>query len=213
MKKSFLSLLLLTGAMATFVAFHACSSDDTNDPQSMSKTQLLLKKSKEFAKKYNVDLEVDEAQLEKVADTLSIEQMERDYQAWAKLQNSPIMIFPRRTKSANGLKLTKRRASFESTNISECIDGYVNDNPNILYEISYNFRNSGSGMVRVWLSHHGSEGIAYLQPIGLSYYGSNRCSFTAKGSIRLSGGLYYGTYHVEIDHDITGKTTVVLGKL
>ncbi len=68
--------------IATFVAFHACSSDENNDPQPMTKTQLLLKKSKEFAQKYNVDLEVDEAQLEKVADMLSVEQMERDYQAW-----------------------------------------------------------------------------------------------------------------------------------
>lgn len=81
MKKSFLSLLLATGAITTFVAFHACSSDENNDPQPMTKTQLLLKKSKEFAQKYNVDLEVDEAQLEKVADTLSVEQMERDYQS------------------------------------------------------------------------------------------------------------------------------------
>lgn len=171
-----------------------------------------MKKSKEFAQKYNVDLEVDEAQLEKVADTLSVEQMERDYQAWAKLQSFPIIITSKRAKSTNGLRLTKHRASFESTNISECIDGYVNDNPNILYEISYNFGNGGNGMVRVWLSHHGSEGIAYLQPIGYAYYGSNKCSFTANGSIHLSGGFYYGTYHIEVDHDFTGKTTVYLSK-
>lgn len=213
MKKSFLSLLLTTGAIATLVTFHACSSDETSDPQPMSKSQLLLKKSKEFAQKYNVDLEVDETQLEKVADTLSVEQMERDYQAWAKLQNAPINILPNQTKSANGLKLTKRRATFESTSISEHIDGYVNENPNILYSITYNFGNDGNGMVRVWISYYGSEGFTYLQPLGYSIHGTNRCSFTAHGPITLSGTLYHVTYQVWVDHDYTGKTTVTLSHL
>ncbi len=72
MKRFFLSLLFSSGAIATFVAFHACSSDEANEQQPTSRTQFLLKKSKEFAQKYNVDLEVDEAQLEKIADTLSV---------------------------------------------------------------------------------------------------------------------------------------------
>lgn len=211
MKKSFLSLLLTTGAIATLVTFHACSSDEANDPQPMSKSQLLLKKSKEFAQKYNVDLEVDEAQLEKVADTLSVEQLERDYQSWAKLLNSPFNIIPQKAKSANGLRLTKRRASYESTSISEEIEGEVENNRNIHYELAYNFGNNGSGMVRIKLFFRGSDGVAYLQPVGFSSYGTNKCSFIASGPIYLSGGLYSGTYRVCIEHAYTGKTTVTIG--
>lgn len=142
MKKSFLSFLLFGGAIATFVAFHACSSDETSAPQPMTKAKLLLKKSKEFARKYNVDLEVDEIQLKKVADTLSVEKMERDYQALAKLTN--ITFAPKQTKSTNGLRLTKRRASFESTSISGHETGYAENNSDIGYEIFYNIGNNES---------------------------------------------------------------------
>ena len=159
---------------------------------------MLLKKSKEFAQKYNVDLEVDEIQLEKVADTLSVEQMERDYIAWSNLINKSI------TNTSHHAK------SFESTSISDCIKGEVENNHQIEYEISYNFGNNGSGMVRVRLSIFGSDGITYLQPLGFSAYGTNKCSFTANGPITLTGGLYHGTYRVWVDHKYTGKTTVYL---
>ncbi len=210
MKRSNLSFLLTTGAIATFVAFHACSSDEANDSQPTSRSQMLLKKSKEFAQKYNVDLEVDEIQLEKVADTLSVEQMERDYIAWSNLINKSITNTSHHAKSINGLKFAKRRASFESTSISDCIKGEVENNHQIEYEISYNFGNNGSGMVRVRLSIFGSDGITYLQPLGFSAYGTNKCSFTANGPITLTGGLYHGTYRVWVDHKYTGKTTVYL---
>ena len=207
MKKSFLSLLLATGAITTFVAFHACSSDENNDPQPITRTQLLLKKSKEFAQKYNVDLEVDEAQLEKVADTLSVEQMEKDYQVWAKLTNTPIIIAPQRTKSTNGLRLTKRRASFESTSISGHDTGFAENNSDIAYEIFYNIGNNGNGNVRVIITYDPFEGMTILQPIGVSFYNTNRCSFTAVGSVKLTSALYKTiTRRVWVEHSYTGKT-------
>ncbi len=206
MKRSNLSLLLTTGVIATFVAIHACSSDETNEPQSMTKTQLLLKKSKEFAQKYNVDLEVDEAQLEKVADTLSVEQMERDYQAWANFTRTPITVTPKKTKSSNGLKLTKRRATYESTSISGQYKDIVDNNPYMTYELFYNFGNNGNGTVRVVVTYGKYEGMAFLQPTGFTSYGSNSCSFTAVGSINLTRPLYKTlTKRVCVEYCNTGK--------
>ncbi len=206
MKKSFLSLLLTTGAIATLVTFHACSSDEANDPQPMSKSQLLLKKSKEFAQKYNVDLEVDEAQLEKVADTLSVEQLERDYQSWANFTRKPIIITPKRSKSSNGLRLTKRRASFESTSISGQYKDIVDNNPYMTYELFYNFGNNGNGTVRIIVTYGKYEGMAFLQPTGFTSYGSNSCSFTAVGSINLTRPLYKTlTKRVCVEYCNTGK--------
>ena len=207
MKRNFLSLLLSTGVIATVVAFHACSSDEANDPQPTSKTQMLLKKSKEFAKKYNVDLEVDEAQLEKVADTLSVEQMERDYQALANLTNAPITIVPQQAKSPNGLRLTNRRASYESTSISGHDTGFAENNSDIAYEIFYNIGNKGNGNVRVVISYDPFEGMTILQPTGVPFYSTNRCSFTAVGSINLTSALYKTiTRRVWVEHSYTGKT-------
>lgn len=62
--------------------FHACSSDDAQ--QSQTKAQILLKKSKELAKKYNVDLHLKTENIDKIAGILTVEQMEKDYQDFAK---------------------------------------------------------------------------------------------------------------------------------
>lgn len=205
MKKNFISLLLTTGAIATLVTFHACSSDEANDPQPMSKSQLLLKKSKEFAQKYNVDLEVDETQLEKVADTLSVEQMERDYQAWANLNAHIKMQNSTKVRTSKSLKLKRKRAAFESTAINGHYEHTATNNKSINVIIDYNFGNSGSGLVHVRISYKGSDGQASFIPIGYTFYGSDECEFTATGSVFLSGGLYKGLMHVWIEHRLSGE--------
>ena len=64
MKRFLILLLVFTGAMAAKVAFHACQADDEADSQLSPKAQLLLKKSREFAKKYNVDMTLNEDNIE-----------------------------------------------------------------------------------------------------------------------------------------------------
>ena len=60
----------------------SCSSDEVDEAQG-NKKELLLKKSKEFAKKYGVEMELNEDSLDVMAHTLTVEQMEKDYQEWA----------------------------------------------------------------------------------------------------------------------------------
>lgn len=92
MKKISLLLLLFFGAMATFVAFQACSSDEMNE-QPQTKAQLLLKKSREFAKKYGVKMELNEENIEEIAKTLTVEEMEQDYRNWAEYTKKPISVY------------------------------------------------------------------------------------------------------------------------
>lgn len=89
----------------------SCSSDEVDEAQG-NKKELLLKKSKEFAKKYGVEMELNEDSLDVMAHTLTVEQMEKDYQKWA--EAAPIRIevsAPTNNnskKSKNGIKLAKR---------------------------------------------------------------------------------------------------------
>ena len=91
--------------------FTSCSSDEVDDTQG-NKKELLLKKSKEFAKKYGVKMELNEDSLDVIARTLTVEQMEKDYKEWA--EAAPIRIevsAPTNSnskKSKNGIKLAKR---------------------------------------------------------------------------------------------------------
>lgn len=81
MKKIKIILAIFTAVLIS-CAIYACSSDDAQ--QSQTKAQILLKKSKELAKKYNVDLHLKAENIDKIAETLTVEQMEKDYQSFAK---------------------------------------------------------------------------------------------------------------------------------
>ena len=81
MKKIKIILAIFTAVLIS-CAIYACSSDDAQ--QSQTKTQILLKKSKDLAKKYNVDLHLKAENIDKIAETLTVEQMEKDYQSFAK---------------------------------------------------------------------------------------------------------------------------------
>lgn len=72
--------------------FNACSADETEEAymEHTSKKELLLAKSKEFAKKYGVDMEIRKDILDELAQSITIEEMERDYKEMAKNKQKPI---------------------------------------------------------------------------------------------------------------------------
>lgn len=61
--------------------FNACSADETEEAymEQTSKKELLLAKSKEFAKKYKVKMWLNEENMDYIVRHLTIEQMEQDY--------------------------------------------------------------------------------------------------------------------------------------
>lgn len=72
--------------------FNACSADEAEEAymEQTSKKELLLAKSKEFAKKYGVDMEIRKDMLDELAQSISIEEMERDYKEVAKNKQKTI---------------------------------------------------------------------------------------------------------------------------
>ena len=76
MKKFKLFLFLLTGFMTS------CMNDDMcEDFGSQEYEHYLLQKSEEFAKKYNVEVHLDEDRIKEIAKSLTVEQMEEDYKS------------------------------------------------------------------------------------------------------------------------------------
>ncbi len=61
--------------------FNACSADEAEEAymEQTSKKELLLAKSKEFAKKYKVEMWLNEENMDYIVRNLTIEQMEQDY--------------------------------------------------------------------------------------------------------------------------------------
>lgn len=65
--------------------FTSCESDET-DFEPNNKIELLKAKSKEFAKKYDVDVTLNDDSIAKYADQMTVEGMEEDYKAFAEMK-------------------------------------------------------------------------------------------------------------------------------
>ena len=119
MKKFMLSLLILAGAFTAVLAFDACSADDeAEELQHSPQAQLLLQKSREFAKKYGVNMTLNEDNIEETAKTLSVEEMEKDFREWAKLTKTPLVV-----KNSDNGKLTKNNIKLRRKTVEMELSG------------------------------------------------------------------------------------------
>ncbi len=83
----YLSIMAAVLLSALSIGFTACSQDEVDEPQ-QTKVDLLKAKAKEFAEKYGVEMSLNEDNIAQIAETLSVEQMEKDFQNFAKLKDS-----------------------------------------------------------------------------------------------------------------------------
>ena len=116
MKKFMLSLLILAGAFTAVLAFDACSADDeAEELQHSPQAQLLLQKSREFAKKYGVNMTLNEDNIEETAKTLSVEEMDSIYLAFSHLRiDVPIHVNSNAAaKTKNKIRIRKLKPVLE----------------------------------------------------------------------------------------------------
>lgn len=71
--------------LCTLTPFLASCSEDAieEQEQTLTKADILRAKAMEFAKKYNVDMTLNEENIDSLAEVLTVEQMERDFQEFA----------------------------------------------------------------------------------------------------------------------------------
>ena len=210
MKKFMLSLLILAGAFTAVLAFHACSADDeAEEPQHSPQAQLLLQKSREFAKKYDVNMTLNEDNIEETAKTLSVEQMENDFLEMAEFHLS--FDVPNQStgkRSVNKLRIRRKAATFEETMVSGSFhcDSYETGMSGYTVDVAYRLGNGNfSSFVDVTLNHFSSSGSARFMPHGFTQQGDNDCTFSASGTIRIYGNRYSANYYVSVSHSPSGN--------
>lgn len=208
MKKLVLSVLAIAGMLVAIATIYACSSDEA-DEQNLTQAQLLMQKSKEFAKKYGVDMTLNEEKFEETAKTLTVEQMEKDYQKMA--QFNVKMFTPNNKKSAlsiNKLRIRKKSPNFETTSISG--DFTCNGDYGTVVKVEYSIGNgAGNSYARVTLTRSEASGTAILIPQGITEYASDDCEFTASGTVTITNDEYRVDYHVFVTHAKTGNSCSV----
>ena len=207
MRKLLLSLLILTGAFTAVLAFHACSADDeAEESQHSPQAQLLLQKSREFAKKYNVNMTLNEDNIEETANTLSVEEMEKDFREMSEFDLS--ISTPSTTTnghSINKLRIRRKTTIFEETTVtgSFTCSAECGTKVQVCYKIGNGNYNDD---VAVTLTHYSASGTAHLKPQGATFQGTNKCAFSASGTVVIYG-RYRTCYHVFINHSISGMDT------
>ena len=114
-------LLLIFGAalaLSTTAFFNACSTDEV-DAEQLSKKQLLLAKSKEFARKYGVNMTLREDRIDEIAQRLTVEQMERDFKEMVELKESAKLPVCKIVNRKNALKFRSTITPGEETEEDE----------------------------------------------------------------------------------------------
>lgn len=82
-KQSLITLVTALFAVLTLTTFYACSADEgaPEAAQPTTKADILRAKAKEFAKKYGVNMTLNEDKIDSLAQVLTVEQMEEDFKA------------------------------------------------------------------------------------------------------------------------------------
>lgn len=203
----FLLLVTFTFVLAT----NSCTSDDSKLPKECSKKELLIAKSKELAKKYNVRLSLDLSKLDEASEELTIEQMEQIYQNWANMDS--IVIYDRNTKeschSKNGIRLHRHMIDKEVSPIKngyffKC-EGKYKEAP---VEADLTIYNRGVGHITIYIYSamiHDliSSGSGDFGDVIGGYNSAEDYSFSGKTDMFLNGISHYFTGTVTVKFSCT----------
>lgn len=210
MKKFILSLLLIAGATAAITAFHACASDEADEQALSPQAQLLLKKSREFAQKYHVDMTLNEENIEETAKTLTVAQLENDYREWAEAIKTPIelKVTAPEGKTANKIKLRRRISELEVSGSSNDFDGEASfgrigniyhADVNVHWKYISQTENEVVASVKAYSlmgGDSGSCGNIHLSPVFDTT--GPRITFSANGDFYISGIRYTKKLHMHV---------------
>ncbi len=229
-KKVFLSVVMSACLMGTTVTvFNACSNDEVEEQQLESKADYLRAKAKEFSKKYGVDMSLNEENMDNWAETLTVEQLEADFQILAALKAQQIIqpVAPQKVvKKGIKIRTTKtaeeiRDATYKDTDSANSPKylGITNNMGVKVYrdvivsvDASWQFGNKVSNHVYADVSIPLSilttlTGSDFLSD--LSYSTTDGFSFLASGNVSLSSANYTLTIYITLSYDEMYKLKIV----
>jgi len=108
----FLSFLMVAALTIGTVVFSSCSQDEAEDTN-QTKVEHLKAKAAEFAKKYDVQMSLNEENIEQIAETLTVEQMEQDFQVFANLKDATPVSLKKAPAKTRGLKIKRTKDTEE----------------------------------------------------------------------------------------------------
>lgn len=222
MKKIATILASCIVATSLSLAVIACTADEQDDTN-LSKEELLLKKSKEFAQKYDVDMALNEDSLSQIAETLTIEQMEEDYKEWAAMLKDTLhmqtKIIPQAVQTKNKLRVRRRISQEEASGRNGEFEGFGTfGNGRNAFDaqitVSWKFydaaRNSASAEVKVYGA---KDGIPPTFSIDLhpsfSLSDPNGISWSGYGSIDVPYRSYYITVSVTASYNESANLSTI----
>lgn len=196
--KQLRTIVIVFIAILFMGVFSACTNDETD--QALTKSQLLIKKSKEFAKKYNVDLRLKEENIDKIAETLTVDQMEKDYQDFASSCGKVIKFMPPKStnviKTRNRILIRRKMQGMEY--LPEGKKRFLCDTPHATFTevISGYFELEPNGVGFLYMSSGATVCQGTLQEAPRGYfYDEKNYHFYAYGMVFWDSPCYNGTVY------------------
>ena len=196
MKKLFLTLAFIATTLVLAVTY-ACSSDSSEQESVTTKAQLLLNKSHEFAQKYHVSIYLNEENINEIAKTMTVEQLEAMYVQWAKQpQQSYTIKLPAQSQKLNGRVKLRRRAELRE-DFDETIRGnFTIEDVSFVFclrevkadaTVRWNFKKNGYDHVYLSINNDSISGGNYMVTHPATF---TPLVFTAQGEIKVSSKMF-----------------------
>lgn len=228
MKKLMMWPVMALICASAFVLFGSCSGEENEENETaVSKADLLRLKAKEFAKKYNVRMSLNEDNIEYLTETLSVEEMENDFRMFAEEQKHPQVYTSddtektRRTEKRLTIKRTKtleeEREKIEEGSYTEksvalrkTFRYHPEKNCNYTCDITVNWKYSLKGVDYAKLSFSNvspSDGSCSGEIVP-SFSTNGGFNFTASGDIRLSTPMYNYDFTCDVNYHTNGPKSI-----
>ncbi len=228
MKKLMMWPVMALICASAFVLFGSCSGEENEENEAMaSKADLLRLKAKEFAKKYNVRMSLNEENIEYLAETLSVEEMENDFRMFAEEQKHPkVYTFDDTEKTK---KVEKRLTIKRTKNLEEerekVEEGSYTENSVVLRKtypndpkrncdytcditVSWKYLLKGVSYAKLSFSNISPSSGSCTGEITPSFSNNGGFNFTASGNIRLSTPKYNYDFSCDVNYRKDGSKKI-----
>lgn len=228
MKKFFVWPIMALICSSAFTLFSSCSNEENEESGTAAgKADILRMKAKEFARKYNVRMSLNEDNIGYLAETLSVEEMENDFRMFAEEQKHPKIyasddtgktekaekrLTIRRTKSLEEERETVEEGSYTESDVvlKKTYPSDPKKNCDYKCDITVTWRYLLKGVSYAKLSFSNitpSSGSCSgtITPLFSTNGGFN---FTASGNIRLNTPKYTYDFTCDVNYRKNGSKSI-----
>lgn len=234
MKSTFKKSLFFAAWCVAFifgtVAFYSCSNEDLDEDSVQSKAELFRAKAKELSKKYGVDVTLNEENIEKMAETMTMEQFEKEFQMFATMKIDTVLVGESNEGMPKKLRFKTRKRMTESQeepNRDKVYSGsfkicnkhiafhYEKDgekcysNYEVASTVDWSYQQTGTFSVNVSLELDGYPDAKGGGKLTFAAFVNNSgtISFNANGNINISSEYFSRNVGCDVNHNEVNSIT------